>query len=131
MTIQLNNLNDEASERFENIKRRLGLEFGLSEKDIQTPIQEFRNVQTYAVKEVIQDDKFAAQSCQLEDLIQISQEQIQAKGYIDGIFSFINSLNLPPNLACSIGYIISYKKTQNIAELELALEMIEKEINKC
>lgn len=128
MKNQLNNLNDEALIRFDSIKKRLGLEFGLSEKDIQVPIREFKDAQIHAVSSAFQDEKL--KDVQVDSLIETSQEQIQAKEYIDGIFLFINSLNLSPNLACSIGYIISYKKTQNIAELELALESIEKEINK-
>lgn len=127
----LDDLNSEASDRFEQIRKRLGLNLGfdpeISTKEFKSKLgnKSFENMQNRRL-EVGLDKAFdEAIITEVGD-----KEEIQKREYIDGVFSFINSLNLPPNLACTIGYIISYKKTNNIAELEMALESIEKEINK-
>lgn len=115
--MSLEEINKDAQERFAKLKTKMKLD-GISN------VSKFQEELTKQLQ-----DKDIPKNSVLADKIneKIANATQKQMNFVDDSFSFIESLNLPPQLSLAIGYIISYGKTKNKSELALAINALGEE----
>lgn len=120
---ELDKLNSRALNRFEEIKNKMKFNLGSS---VVQDISKEKNTEPITltqnkVDEMMSQPINSYPENQRDQLVAVAGEV----EFVDNTFDFINSLELPINLAMAVGLIISGAKTKDRNDLEKAIVAIE------
>lgn len=104
-------LNERAQDSFNRLRNKMKL-------DLQAPlIKKGIDINEKKIQEMLNTPFSHADTINTLKNNPALNEAIEEAQFVDNSFSFIESLNLPPQLSLVIGMLISFNKTNNEADL--------------
>lgn len=128
--MSLEEINKDAQERFAKLKHKMKLDLGLSVINTALEIDKAPKIDMNKLQEIA-DKQIPPEGH--ESLLNKPSNKAQKEmdklkdvtNFVNNSFSFIDSLNLPPQLSLAMGLIISYGKTKNHEDLDRAIAALE------